>query len=212
MLCRGTVCRPFPTHIFGPDGYSAAAAAVQAFEGPDTLHDAPDIQLQLLQWLLLQLQRTWVVSPCTATAFLQDLQAFSGHSGLLEAVKHSCCILRVSPRCPADTSTTATSAAPHSTHAAAGKQGVLIGYHGTDLANVHSILHQGLLAASGTRLQTTGAAFGQGIYLSTDFSTAFQYTKGRKAWQHSGLGQHLRCVLVCGVDQQAVAPQGDGSR
>jgi hypothetical protein len=71
---------------------------------------------------------------------------------------------------------------------------------------VHSILHQGLLAASGTRLQTTGAVFGQGIYLSTDFATSFQFTKGRPAWQHSTLGANLRCVLVCEVAEQATLP------
>lgn len=201
------MCKPFPTHLFGADGFSAAADVVQAFEGPDSLEAAPDTQLQLLQWLLLQLQRTWVVSPCTPSLFLQELQQFGSgqHSGWLDAVQQSCCILRVSPGPAA-----AAAAASAGRAAAAAGQRSLLAYHGTDLASVHSILHTGLLSASGTRLQTTGAVWGHGVYLSTDFSTAFQFTKGRRAWQHSSLGQHLRCVLVCEVAEQATQRAGAG--
>jgi poly[ADP-ribose] polymerase 16 len=116
-----------------------------------------------------------------------------GHSGMYAAVQQSCSIFRVLP------------ASGLHQHSNQGRR--IIAYHGTDFANVHSILHQGLLAASGTRLQTTGAVFGQGIYLSTDFSTAFQYTKGREGWQHSTLGGQLRCVLVCEVAEEATVPE-----
>ncbi|KAK9820472.1 hypothetical protein WJX72_010696 [[Myrmecia] bisecta] len=43
-----------------------------------------------------------------------------------------------------------------------------VAYHGTSMENVHSILHNGLLNLSGTKLQRTGALFGDGIYLSTN--------------------------------------------
>eukprot|EP00775_Hariotina_reticulata_P010291 gene10291-10450_t len=76
-------------------------------------------------------------------------------------------------------------------------------YHGTNFANLHSILHNGLLAASGTRLQTSGAAFGSGIYLSTDFDVAYAFSKGAEAWQSSCIGRQLRCVLLCDVDPEA---------
>lgn len=189
------VCKPFPSHLFGQDGFDAAAAAVQSLS-MQQLQTATDVQLQLLQWLLLQLQRTWVISFCTASQILQDLQHMQGHSGLLQAVQQACCVFQV------------MSAGPQQTHQknSQGKQAVLA-FHGTDFSAMHSILQQGLLAASGTRLQTTGAVFGQGIYLSTDFTTAFQFTKGRPAWQHSMLGRHLRCVLVCEVAEAATVSQ-----
>lgn len=195
--CHATVfpavCKPFPTQVFGPDGFDAAVAAVQAFSQLDPT--LPDVQLQLLQWLLLHLQRTWAVSAATSRHFLEDVQQLGcSASGALQAVRQACCILRVTPAC----------------QQAVGQQQQqgrhILAYHGTDFSAVHSILHQGLLAASGTRLQTTGAVFGQGIYLSTDFATSFQFTKGRPAWQHSTLGANLRCVLVCEVAEQATLP------
>jgi hypothetical protein len=169
---------------------------------PNQLEDTSDKQLQLLQWLLLQLQRTWVVSHCTAEQLqddlLQNYRDGNYCTGLRQALQQACCVFRVAPGCAA----AKHSGSSHS-NAAAGRR--IIGFHGTDAASVHSILHQGLLTASGTRLQTTGAVFGQGIYLSTDFSTAFSFTKVRDAWQHSMLGRYLRCVLVCDVAADAAA-------
>jgi poly[ADP-ribose] polymerase 16 len=71
-------------------------------------------------------------------------------------------------------------------------------------------LHNGLLAASGTRLQTTGAVFGVGIYLSTDFNVAYSFSKSQQGWAGSSIGRHLRCVLLCEVDRQ-VAQQGQSN-
>jgi poly[ADP-ribose] polymerase 16 len=178
--------------VFGPEGFDAAAAATQAVR-PEQLEAAEDVQLLLLQWLLLQLQRTWVVSHCSLGIFQNDLQHTPGHSGMRDAMQQASCIFRVLP------------AKQQQSHSTGGRK--VVAYHGTDFSAVHSILHQGLLTASGTRLQTTGAVFGQGIYLSTDFSTAFQFTKGRQAWPHSTLGRHLRCVLVCEVAEEATVSQ-----
>jgi poly[ADP-ribose] polymerase 16 len=180
--------------LFGPEGFDAAAAATQALR-QEQLEAATDVQLLLLQWLLLQLQRTWVVSHCSTESFQNDLQQAPGHSGMRAAVQQASCIFRVLPAKKLQQQSQST------------KGKMVVAYHGTDFSAVHSILHQGLLTASGTRLQTTGAVFGQGIYLSTDFSTAFQFTKGRQAWQHSTLGRHLRCVLVCEVAEEATVSQ-----
>lgn len=186
------MCKPFPAQVFGADGFDAAVAAVQAFSQLDPT--VPDVQLQLLQWLLLHLQRTWAVSAATSRQFLEDVQHLgSSASGAMQAVRQACSILRVTPACQQPVG-----------QQQQGRR--ILAYHGTDFSAVHSILHQGLLAASGTRLQTTGAVFGQGIYLSTDFATSFQFTKGRPAWQHSTLGANLRCVLVCEVAEQATLP------
>lgn len=73
-----------------------------------------------------------------------------------------------------------------------------------------SILHNGLLAASGTRLQTTGAVFGVGIYLSTDFNVAYSFSKAQQGWAGSSIGRHLRCVLLCEVSRD-VLQQGQSS-
>jgi poly[ADP-ribose] polymerase 16 len=75
---------------------------------------------------------------------------------------------------------------------------------------MHSILHNGLLAASGTRLQTTGAVFGVGIYLSTDFSVAYSFSKAQQGWAGSSIGRHLRCVLLCQVAKEVA--QQDNSQ
>lgn len=49
-------------------------------------------------------------------------------------------------------------------------------FHGSRVENWHSILRNGLKNASGTNLQLNGAAYGNGIYLSTISSTSFSYS------------------------------------
>ena len=46
-------------------------------------------------------------------------------------------------------------------------KGVVRAYHGTDAHNVWSCLQNGLLSMSGTRLESNGAVFGDGVYLAT---------------------------------------------
>ena len=87
----------------------------------------------------------------------------------------------------------------------------LLAFHGTSFENMHSILHNGLLNLSGTRLERTGSAFGQGIYLSTEMSVAYAFSLAADACRSAVLGGRLRCLLVCGVEREhAAAAQGDG--
>ncbi|KAF6266787.1 hypothetical protein COO60DRAFT_1632828 [Scenedesmus sp. NREL 46B-D3] len=143
----------------------------------------------------LQLKRGFDLNPVSAEQLQDELQAGSGcPPGLLHHLQGCRCILRlVRPG--------AHPPAPGSCVAA---------FHGTDFANIHSILHNGLLAASGTRLQTTGAVFGVGIYLSTDFNVAYSFSKAQQGWAGSSIGRHLRCVLLCDVDR-GVALQGQSN-
>ncbi|KXZ46253.1 hypothetical protein GPECTOR_45g123 [Gonium pectorale] len=76
----------------------------------------------------------------------------------------------------------------------------VIAYHGTHLENLHSIVHTGLQNLSGTRLQRTGAIFGDGIYLSTNYDTAFSFCQPCPSWPRSRYGTKLRVLLVCEVD------------
>ncbi|KAG2454270.1 hypothetical protein HYH02_001302 [Chlamydomonas schloesseri] len=79
-----------------------------------------------------------------------------------------------------------------------------VAYHGTHLENLHSILHTGLQSGSGTRLQRTGANFGSGIYLSTNYDTAFSFCQPCPSWPLSRFGTKLRVLLVCEVDLDLV--------
>ncbi|EFJ41185.1 hypothetical protein VOLCADRAFT_107792 [Volvox carteri f. nagariensis] len=82
-----------------------------------------------------------------------------------------------------------------------GSGGGVIAYHGTHLENLHSIIHTGLQSMSGTRLQRTGANFGAGIYLSTNYDTAFSFCQPCDSWPRSRFGSKLRALLVCEVDR-----------
>jgi ubiquitin-protein ligase len=50
-------------------------------------------------------------------------------------------------------------------------------YHGTSFECVRPILCSGIRNCSGTKLQTTGAAYGNGIYLSDDLSLSLGYSR-----------------------------------
>jgi hypothetical protein len=153
---------------------------------------ATDCQLRVLQWLLLQLQprRGPFMQPVTVATVCAALQGQMADS--LHHLNTCRCIIKLQ-HCNHPTDEQGLQA---------GKQR-LMAYHGTDFANVHSILHNGLLAASGTRLQTYGAVFGSGVYLSSDFDVAFAFSKGAEAWGSSCIGRQLRCVLLCDVDPAA---------
>lgn len=83
-----------------------------------------------------------------------------------------------------------------------GSGGRLLAFHGTSMENMHSILHHGLLNASGTRLERTGYVFGKGIYFSSEPHVAFAFSLPADGWQGSGLGKRLRCLLCCSVEQE----------
>ncbi|MEW5320523.1 MAG: hypothetical protein WDW38_011590 [Sanguina aurantia] len=80
----------------------------------------------------------------------------------------------------------------------------IVAFHGTHFENLHSVLHNGLRSASGTRLQRNAAIFGKGIYLSARYEVAASFCQPADGWLNSMLGPRLRCLLVCEVDQDAV--------
>ena len=51
-------------------------------------------------------------------------------------------------------------------------------YHGTSFECVRPILCSGIRNCSGTKLQTTGAVYGNGIYLSDDLNLSLSYARG----------------------------------
>nr|XP_046249935.1 protein mono-ADP-ribosyltransferase PARP6-like [Scatophagus argus] len=67
--------------------------------------------------------------------------------------------------------------------AARNLHGSTFAFHGSHFENWHSILRNGLVSASYTKLQLHGAAYGKGIYLSPISSISFGYSE-------MGKGQH----------------------
>ncbi|KAE8296158.1 Poly [ADP-ribose] polymerase 6 [Larimichthys crocea] len=57
--------------------------------------------------------------------------------------------------------------------------GSTFAFHGSHIENWHSILRNGLINASYTKLQLHGAAYGKGIYLSPISSISFGYSMGK---------------------------------
>lgn len=57
------------------------------------------------------------------------------------------------------------------------KHGAAFAFHGSTIENWHSILRNGLKNASHTRLMTSGAAHGKGIYLSPKSAVSARYTR-----------------------------------
>ena len=60
------------------------------------------------------------------------------------------------------------------------KHGSAFAWHGSAPENWHAILRTGLRNASGTSLQVNGAAYGAGIYLSTDGTFSMAYSARRQ--------------------------------
>lgn len=58
-------------------------------------------------------------------------------------------------------------------------------WHGTHLSRVPLILSQGLRNMSNSKFQTNGRCMGEGIYLSTEFSTSFMYSTVSTPWNNS---------------------------
>uniref|UniRef100_A0AAR2LPX0 Poly [ADP-ribose] polymerase n=1 Tax=Pygocentrus nattereri TaxID=42514 RepID=A0AAR2LPX0_PYGNA len=71
--------------------------------------------------------------------------------------------------------------------------GSTFAFHGSHIENWHSILRNGLVNASYTKLQLHGAAYGKGIYLSPISSISFGYS-GRRNFA-CGYMSGLHCVL-----------------
>uniref|UniRef100_A0A671WNU6 Poly [ADP-ribose] polymerase n=1 Tax=Sparus aurata TaxID=8175 RepID=A0A671WNU6_SPAAU len=62
--------------------------------------------------------------------------------------------------------------------------GSTFAFHGSHIENWHSILRNGLINASYTKLQLHGAAYGKGIYLSPVSSISFGYSEMGKGQHH----------------------------
>eukprot|EP00878_Enallax_costatus_P031424 GHUV01034367.1.p1 GENE.GHUV01034367.1~~GHUV01034367.1.p1 ORF type:complete len:237 (+),score=61.79 GHUV01034367.1:678-1388(+) len=154
-----------------------------------------------MQWIFLHMQhkRNFSLTLITAAQLAAELQAAGHKLQDLSQLTQCRCILRIDNH---------SSSSPHSTIIRGPKTAA---YHGTDFRNVHSILHNGLLAASGTRLQSTGAVFGSGIYLAENFNVAYSFCTAREGWCGSSIGKYLRCVLLCEVDMDT-AVRGSSTR
>jgi hypothetical protein len=53
-------------------------------------------------------------------------------------------------------------------------------YHGSSLSNFYSIMRNGLKNYSGTKFQTNGAAYGNGIYLAEQYTLSLSYSRNTK--------------------------------
>eukprot|EP00040_Diaphanoeca_grandis_P044449 m.12389 g.12389 ORF g.12389 m.12389 type:complete len:724 (-) comp9269_c0_seq1:212-2383(-) len=61
--------------------------------------------------------------------------------------------------------------------------GTVFGFHGSSSENWHSMLRNGIISASGGKLQVNGAAYGPGVYLSPLASMSLQYSRVRPRHQ-----------------------------
>lgn len=76
--------------------------------------------------------------------------------------------------------------------------GVKYLYHGSACHNWHLILKHSLKNYSDTRYMTTGAAYGNGIYLSSDISIASHYSFQCGHWKNSMYGK-ISLIALCEV-------------
>jgi hypothetical protein len=75
-------------------------------------------------------------------------------------------------------------------------------FHGSGFFNWHAILRTGLRNLSGTDLMSTGAVYGNGIYLAAESGTSIGYAQSFKGWNlssHGQLGDEYRCMALCEV-------------
>jgi len=80
------------------------------------------------------------------------------------------------------------------------KKGSFYAFHGSAFNNWHCILRQGLKNYSGTEFMTTGAVYGNGIYLAPDSGTSLSYAKTGSGWTKSMFGTSgLQVMALCEV-------------
>lgn len=103
-------------------------------------------------------------------------------------------------------------AAPHLEKAFALKMGgpTTVVFHGTSMDRLYAILCQGLQVLSGTPLQKTGAARGNGIYVAEEPRTSWGYAStyictARAGW-NSGTFDNFRVLLAC--EASGIVPGG----
>uniref|UniRef100_A0A673JWZ1 Poly [ADP-ribose] polymerase n=1 Tax=Sinocyclocheilus rhinocerous TaxID=307959 RepID=A0A673JWZ1_9TELE len=86
-------------------------------------------------------------------------------------------------------------------HTARKLHGSTFAFHGSHIENWHSILRNGLVNTSYTKLQLHRAAYGKGIYLSPISSISFGYS-GKNRYLPSSMflqSRNLNCVALCEV-------------
>ena len=83
------------------------------------------------------------------------------------------------------------------------KHGSFWAFHGSAFNNWHSILRNGLKNLSGTALMSTGAVYGNGIYLAADSNTSIGYARGGSGWEKSifneGGNSNMQLLALCEV-------------
>lgn len=72
-------------------------------------------------------------------------------------------------------------------------------FHGTSIHNLYSISRTGLRSMSNTDLQTTGNAYGNGVYMSNQVNTALGYSQST-----------VKCILCLEVDISESPKSGSG--
>jgi len=82
-----------------------------------------------------------------------------------------------------------------------GARGSFYAFHGSALGNWHCILRIGLKNYSNTNKMSTGAAYGEGIYMASNASTSFSYMVPGNTWTKSSLGNgsNIACIAVVEV-------------
>eukprot|EP01060_Flectonema_neradi_P036455 TRINITY_DN7003_c0_g2_i2.p1 TRINITY_DN7003_c0_g2~~TRINITY_DN7003_c0_g2_i2.p1 ORF type:complete len:315 (+),score=37.64 TRINITY_DN7003_c0_g2_i2:128-1072(+) len=74
---------------------------------------------------------------------------------------------------------------------------VLKGFHGSALCNWYCISKGGLRNFSGTKRESHGSLFGEGIYLSHTLRLACDFSSSAAAWKRCNLGSYLRIIASC---------------
>lgn len=91
-------------------------------------------------------------------------------------------------------------------------QGSFFAFHGSGAENWYSILRNGLRSMSNTTYMSTGAAYGEGIYLATELGTSMMYARGvGSSWPNGRLKSGFQCVAICEVINNSQRPNA-GSR
>jgi hypothetical protein len=73
-------------------------------------------------------------------------------------------------------------------------------WHGSGLGNWHNIVRFGLKNMSGTAFQSSGAAYGPGIYAAHDSTTSYGYSGNtNNPWMNTMFGAGMRCLALCEV-------------
>ena len=147
-------------------------------------------QRQLLEWLEVTLSK---VRPVALERSILDLtDSSAGAAAAMAAPSHQF-------------SVRATLDAPRQQRwdAAASEHGTRVVYHGSAVENFHSIINNGLKNYSGTERQTTGAVFGNGIYLSNSLALVQNFAPVQSAssrvWGGASFGGAISAVAICEV-------------